>query len=231
MLLSNNKIRKKYLQILEEIQKDESFLELMEMLNRYNLSLKIEHGITYQRLEDSLNIDDMFYDQTILCYLYDNIYYDEVQWRKKIKNSDYVLSAKERAEKVYELSQKLIFLYRKGLFAKLEKEIFDTQDIMEIKWAKGNLISDDEVLKMIGGGPFGWPEIIYNNIVFSIDGIDIFNLGGNRYFTKDDVECFIKEFSKKEYFINRVRSNTDIFNITEFEWFSNLSDKSKNLVD
>jgi hypothetical protein len=231
MLPSNNEIRKKYIQILEEICVDESFIEFMEMLSRNNFSLKIEHEITYQRLEDELHNDERFNDISTISYLYDYVFLDEVVWRTKLKKSDFVLSAKERAEKFYELSQKIIFLYRKGLLTKLEKEVFDTEDIIEIKWAKGNLISDNEILEMVGSGPFQWPEIIYNLIVFSIDGIDLFLLGGNRYFTNDDTENFIKEGSNKEYFINKVRGTTDLYNITEFEWFSHLSDKSKNLIE
>lgn len=233
MLPSNLEMRKKYLCMLEEIQKDELFIELMEMLNSYNFSLKLEHDIIYQRLEDEDGIsnEDIFSDSTVLCYLYDYVILDEVGWRNKLKKSNFVLSAKERAEKFFELSQKLIFLYRKELFDKLEKEIFDTQDIIEIKWANSSALSEENILQMIGCGPFDWPEIIYNNIVFSIDGINIFKLGGNRYFTEDDIELFIKDVSDKNYFINRIRSSTDLVNIADLECYSGLSARSKKLID
>jgi len=231
MLPSNNEIRNKYLQILEEIRAEEPFIELMEMLSANNFSLKINHIISYQEFDEAFINYESFEDTTILCYMYNNMLCSEVDWRKQLKKSDIVLSLQERGEKFYELSQKLIFLYRKGLLAKLEREIFDTEDIIEIKWAKGNLISDDEILSMIGSGPFDWPEIIYNNIEFSIDGIVIFLLGGNRYFTEDDTNNFIKEASNKEYFFSKVKSTTDLYSITEFEWFPHLSDKSKNLIE
>ena len=230
MLPSNSEIRKKYLQILEEIQGDESFIEFMEMLNTNNFSLKIDHIISYQTLGETISEDDYFEDSNTLCYLYNNEFYSEVEWRKKLKNSDLILSAKERAEKFYDLSQKFILIYKKGLLAVLEKEVFDTEDIIEIKWAKGNSIAEEELLKMVGEGPFDWKEIIYNNISFSIDGITIFFLGGNRYFTKDDVEFFIAKCDK-QYFFNEVMGTTDLYNITDFGWFPLLSDKSKNLID
>lgn len=59
MLPSNCEIRKKYLQILEEIQGDESFIEFMEMLNTNNFSLKINHIISYQTLGKTLSEDEI----------------------------------------------------------------------------------------------------------------------------------------------------------------------------
>ena len=231
MLPSNNEMRKKYKQLLEEVREEESFIELIEILIKNNLSLKISHEVTYQRFDDDSFIDDIFTDSTIICYLYEKVFYDEVDWRLKLKKEDIVLSLQERAEKFYELSQKLTLIYKKGLLSKLEKEIYDTQDIIEIKWAKGNSISDSEIFSMIGSGPFDWPEIIYNHIMFSIDGVDLFLLGGNRYFTENETDNFIKKASSKEYFISKVRGTTDLYNITEFEWFPLLSRKCKNLIE
>lgn len=226
MIITNDEMRKEYLHILEEIHQNDLFIDVKDILRRYNFSIKIIQETSYQTDDDEIT------DTTTLGYMYNDRIYDEINWRKDLTKPSIVLTAKERAEKFYEISQKMIFLYGRGLWNKLEKNIFDTEDIIEIQWVKGNEITKDEILSMIGGGPFEWTEsnIVYNLIAFSIDGVTIFYLGGNRYFTPNDVETFIKEANKKEYFINKVRSQTDLLNITGMDCFPLLSDKCKNHI-
>jgi hypothetical protein len=232
MIIKNEEMRKEYLRIFEEIQQDELFTDVNNLLRIYNFSVKIEQDTTYQKMDEGVFNDDIFSDITTLGYLYNNKIYDEVSWRKAINKPSIMLNNKGRAEKLYEVSQKLIFLYRRGHWSKLEKYVFDTQEIIEAQWVKGEEITREEILSAIGIEVPDWSRsnTVYNSLLFSIDGVQLFYLGGNRYFTVDNIESFIEKYNKKEYFYEKVRSQTDLLNITEMDCFPVLSDKCKNHI-
>jgi|GEM_PF-6143899 len=230
MSFSNTSIRKQYLQLLQEIIEKDIVKEFFAILDEYNLSVKLEHEICYQTISDDIDIYDLFSDHSLLCYFYNYSILSELELRKSLKKSEVILSPKDKAEKYFELSRKLIFFYKKGIFKELEDTIFYTQEIIEIRWAKGNLISDEMLLEMIDKGPCDLEKIVYNNLTFSIDGVTIFGLGGNKYYTKDDVEGYFKLASNKKYFLDSIRSNSDLINISELSWFNKLSEKSKHLI-
>lgn len=225
------KIRKRYLIYLEKILKDEHFYEVKKMLNDFGLTLKIEHSIYYYPSDwDNPAIED-FVDDTILCYLYSNDLYDEISYRAMKKDSKILLNSKERADKLFNISQKFLSLYYLKILDKLEKYVYLTGKMIELRWSRDNwdeynTITLDNIRKYFANELTNcWPVIVNNYMHFSIDGIKVFEIGGHEEYVPTDNSSYTKN-----YFIKNVRQKTDLIDISEMDWFSKLSDKSQLLV-
>lgn len=225
MSITKKEIKEQLIIHFETLKGNNQFSEFLEFLNLKNLSLEVRFEVCYHLVESDILSDD----SDSLIFLYNNsIYLDKESLKKDSQKNRTVYNSKEVGDILYEVHNKLDFLYNFGTLKHLENFLQDANDYLEISWARNDSIPKSEVDEMIGGGPFNWENVVYAGLDFFIDDSLVLYLPGNRYFHSYKSEN--KRFTK-EYFISLTRATTDLVNMQELQGYHQLSPKTQKFID
>jgi hypothetical protein len=214
----------KYLNLINDKLASSKFIELLDLLEKYNFTLKIRQEVTYQILDE-----DLFFEGDDFIYLYNHQLLDFKSWRNTLENSNQVFSVNEKGEALFEISNKLIAFYKFGLFKDLEKEIASDRVLIEQDWIASKSFEFNTVELDETKTP-EFTHIVYNGLDFLIDGILVFAIGGNEFFNIDNANDFINASHTKEHFEKLVFKDKDIIDITQTSSYPNLSTKTQDLI-
>jgi hypothetical protein len=198
-----------FVEIVQNIFLKKDFEELNNMIieGNYSIELILKHFV---QLEDSPSFLGIEENEIFFAIVYNrNVFLTRSEFR-----SSFEPKPKHSKEQVItdlvNISKKLIFLYRLNFFSELENLLFKYSSEQEEVYS--NLYKT---------------RLVAVDILFRINGIEVFCITGTGA-TEEEIQEMGYDL---KYFREEIKADSDLPDITRFNYFSNLSEDAKFFIE
>lgn len=198
---------KNFVELIKGIVQKKDFEEINIFMTEgnYSMELVLKYFI---RLEDSPNFLGIETNEIMFAIIYNrNVFRTRSEFRAAF-NPKPIQKKEQTVNDLFHISKKMIFLYRLKFFNELETLLFDF------------IPEQEENYKQLHSA-----HLVAIDISFRINGIEVFNICEA---TEEEIQEMGYDL---KYFQEEIRANSDLIDISQIEYFSELSADTKFFIE